>query len=239
MHKTKGMTLVEALLVLTLTGLVAALSINIVRPKSNYNLLYSSAYRFLRKSVGETLVATSSGVLGADLCTSLKSNLNIIDDTSLSCATSSTASPFSTPNFILANTMRVYGFTTANDTSTYPKSVYIDIDGSNGSGVVDSDVFKFVINADGSVLPGSSEGESLLTCNVMLEGYLSSNKAAVKTAIMNQTGWSDATTEAFLSSPMPASILKGVNYTKAAALKTAVETANGSNGGVTIRFLGD
>lgn len=172
-----GFTLAEVMVVFTIIAIVAVVSSKIVKSQMNFatKYLYYAAFTNMQSVVGN-LVAdgykftdnivhtglwttwdnpTATATTSVGVCQRMVKVLNLINVDTLNqfyCTptfASNTDFKAATPNFITINGMRY--FNSGNAPSPY--KIYIDINGNKGKGVLDDDVFAFLISTNGVVRP--------------------------------------------------------------------------------------
>lgn len=177
-QKQKGFTLSEMMIVITIIAIVTIISIRIQKSRSNYETKFMtySAYMNLKHAIGEVVAdgwkdAGGTSQVGVpDIWNSTTSphfgfcqRLGVPDVTSCNnCGVFNTTAAANcglgtsadgtvsgaTPDFITTNGQRYF-----HGTTTTPYTIYIDINGTKGSGTLNSDILKFYVTASGIVYP--------------------------------------------------------------------------------------
>ena len=170
-NSKNGFTLLEVLLVMVLTAVIAMLFMSIVQPfKPKYKTLYYAAIQAVSKVNRELIAGQMSQKIDASItdakyCQYWKDTVNSINSAATAdCATSYTAtiaSPYgninpasSAPHIILSNSMKVF-FSASQvvSASVNYRIVTIDINGVAKPGTLGEDYVSFLVPNDGSVVP--------------------------------------------------------------------------------------
>jgi len=180
--KLKAFTLAEVTITFTIIAIVVIAGLNINKAKKNYETKFMTyaAFTNLQQLVGELMAegctttdTTGDFVLGycdgakylpkiayttsstRNLCARLTDKINTIGTVNCGATnvTNTTTSFDSTHyttflNFQTTNGLRFFNFNT-----TAPYTIYVDVNGSKGSGVLGTDVVSFTVNTDGSAYP--------------------------------------------------------------------------------------
>lgn len=170
--KNIAFTLAEVMIVLAIASVIALISIKLVKSVTNSTTKYSyyAAFTNLKQGVGELMADgyvdagavrhkalppignTAAGVDG--FCNRLSDVYNVPG--AISCTrASTTVFTTATVNFTTANGMGFYNLGSDSVVSAPANffNVYIDINGTKGSGVINQDVMRFLVFTDGTVHP--------------------------------------------------------------------------------------
>lgn len=168
-NSKNGFTLMEILLVLMLTGLMAVLFITIVQPfQPKYKTLYYAAIQAVSKVNRELIAGQMSqkiDVTDSEYCQFWTDTVNAINSqTTAGCGTTysaTIASPYgnidpntSAPNIVLSNSMKIFfsARQVLSATVNY-RVVTVDINGTAKPGKLGEDYVSFLVPNDGSVVP--------------------------------------------------------------------------------------
>lgn len=176
---------VTALLVIAVVASVT-MKITSERQNYINKILYYSAFINLKQMTGElitqgcpedgnkkklTVVSGDSGYtsgLGAvNVCTRLLGILNVVYQGNSGCSASTIGSyPLTSSTYFNTNLASYMNFSTSNGLRFFNFkadadanknfTIYVDVNGARGSGIIDQDVIAFIVNNDGTVLPHPS-----------------------------------------------------------------------------------
>lgn len=179
LKKIKAFTMAEIMITMMIIGIVSLATYGVTRAQTSYATKYQyySTFINLQKAIGQLLAdgytlsgsttiykslptngnRTSANVTNPDgLCHRLTEIMNTVGPISYT-KTATDATIFTivgnNQNFTTTNGTRYFGFGQLVANGATPYNVYVDIDGSKGSSVLNTDVMKFIINTDGSIFP--------------------------------------------------------------------------------------
>lgn len=174
-QKLAAFTLSEIMIVLVVISIIALATYKITASRSDYvyKYMHAAALKDLKRGVGEIIAdGTYNSVSkkterllpttiytgdGSSFCERFSELTNTIGAISCTQTVPDGTTDFltQTPNFVASNGIKFYNFGSA-PTGTVPNriyTVYVDIDGNNGTSKLNKDVWPFYININGAITP--------------------------------------------------------------------------------------
>jgi prepilin-type N-terminal cleavage/methylation domain-containing protein len=168
----QGFTLAEALVTLTIIGLLVALTLpTMLSSTEKYDVLYRAAFQLFEKAVDETLNDRSFtptqnfsncykwGIEACPVITGIASKFNTIGE--ISCNSSTTATPDPTPSYTTSNGMIWWrmGYWGDNTSLLFGTAIpnsqvmLVDVNGKKGPNETGKDRLYILVNYTGKVSP--------------------------------------------------------------------------------------
>lgn len=161
--KNKALTLTELVVALGVLAVLAAIMIPSMtgvitdKEKNKFKAVYNIIENTVSNMINNEILYPAGNLTNTQnsqyFCNSFAASINTV--TMLNCVdhTGSLTGSSKVIDFETSNGIQWAGFASSNSTDTWPKTIYVDVDGNDGANALDDDIFRVDIASNGKITP--------------------------------------------------------------------------------------